>query len=251
MRDKHLLIATPTVHSAVTTAYASTLVEVTQACHDLGWRWSYQFVDGADVAMARNILANQALTTEGCTHILFVDSDMAIPRHAIDRMLLLDVPIVGVLYTARSLDLDAYAVARARGLPDPQARAVASRFHLRASGEALEIVDGLCEVEGFGFGGVLINVELLRRLTSSPLVAHVRDARLVKHNVPESWYDFFSEIQISDGTWFSEDFSFCYRVRQLGERIVALADADIGHVGVFRYGGSFSNWVRGQRALRP
>jgi hypothetical protein len=50
------------------------------------------------------------------------------------------------------------------------------------------------------------------------------------------FYDFFSEMNLEDGTRLSEDYSFCERWRSLaGNEIWAAVDEPIGHVGDMIY----------------
>ena len=57
----HVLIATPTAGQLVTTAYTATLVNATKALHEAGLDYHHSTFDGADIVMARNYLANEAL----------------------------------------------------------------------------------------------------------------------------------------------------------------------------------------------
>lgn len=61
---------------------------------------SLHALDVASVAMARNLLVQEALKSDA-THILFIDSDMGFPMDAIKRLLSHDKDIVGVPYPMR------------------------------------------------------------------------------------------------------------------------------------------------------
>jgi hypothetical protein len=54
------------------------------------------------------------------------------------------------------------------------------------------------------------------------------------------FYDFFSEMNLEDGTRLGEDYSFCKRWRSLaGNEIWAAVDEPIGHVGDMIYGAPY------------
>ena len=72
-----VLIATPTVQGTATSAYARTLVALTQCLASLGAAYSFMTVDNADVITARNLLAHAFMQDDSFTHLLFIDSDMA------------------------------------------------------------------------------------------------------------------------------------------------------------------------------
>ena len=74
-------------------------------------------IDSADVARARNGLANMALADDSVTHILFVDSDMAIDTEVFRPFIAFDRAMVGAIFPERALDLECYAEERAAGRP--------------------------------------------------------------------------------------------------------------------------------------
>ena len=55
---------------------------------------------GSRITLNRNRLVEEALEN-GCTHILFLDSDMVFPPSILERLLAYDLPIVGTVYTKR------------------------------------------------------------------------------------------------------------------------------------------------------
>ena len=80
MQLKKVFIASPTVSGIVTTAYAGTLMAVTMGLQKRNVTYRYTNFDGSDIVMARNYLANAFLQDETASHILYVDSDMAVPQ---------------------------------------------------------------------------------------------------------------------------------------------------------------------------
>ena len=73
-----ILIATPTAGGITTTAYTQSVVAATVAIHEMGGTYRHLSIDGADVVIARNILAHSFLTDDSCDYVLFIDSDMAV-----------------------------------------------------------------------------------------------------------------------------------------------------------------------------
>lgn len=246
----HVLIATPTAGQLVTTAYTATLVNATKALHEAGLDYHHSTFDGADIVMARNYLANEALRNPETGWVLWLDSDMAIPKRVFDRMIRFDRPMVGGIYTERRLDLERYVALRGGGLSDEQARGLATGFNVRmpASG-TITVQNGLVPVEGVGFGCVLLRRDLLERMARSGVAAEVPSGKLAKLGFPATMHDFFGEIRRPDGSYLSEDYSFCQRVRDLGETVWGLADERLGHVGSFEYGASFLAHLQGRQAL--
>ncbi|MEZ4321621.1 MAG: hypothetical protein R3F61_29375 [Myxococcota bacterium] len=246
----HVLIATPTANQLVTSAYTATLVNATKALHAAGLDYHHSTFDGADIIMARNYLANMALLNPAVGWVLWIDSDMAIPMRVFERLLAFNRPMVGGVYSERSLDLEKYVGFRNEGYPDDQARGMSTNFNVRVTSGTMTVQNGFCAVDGLGFGCVLTRRDLLERLVQSGIAREVPSGKLVKMGLQETMRDFFGEIRRDDGSYLSEDYSFCQRVRDLGETVWGLADERLGHVGNFEYGASFLAHLQGRQAQK-
>lgn len=234
------LIATPTAGHMVTTGYAHSLIAATQALTELDFQYSHTIFDSADVVLARNYMANLALRNPDTSHLLFIDSDMLIETDVFRRLIRFDKPIAGCLYVERALDWDKYHAFLEAGHTPDQARAKTARFNVRVLGEQIEVVQGFCKVEGFGFGCVLIQRGLLRRLADSGIAPKIKNKRLQAELGWDYIYDFFGLLEGKDGESISEDYSFCRRARELESVDVwGMADAEIGHIGRHSYAASF------------
>lgn len=235
-----VLIATPTTGGTVATAYAQSLAAATAAIHGAGGTYRLMTVDGADVVIARTLLAHAFLADESATHILFVDSDMAVERAVFSHFLALDVAIVGAAYAERRLDLGAFAAAMAEAPDEPRARALASTFNIRVAPGQVEVKGHVCEVEGFGFGCVLIARAVFEAMVERGIASAFVSAKLRSAGLTGDIWDFFAPIRREDGDWMSEDYSFCARTARLGDvPLLAYVGPGVGHVGSFTYGAPY------------
>ncbi|MEX2519698.1 MAG: hypothetical protein WD969_10255 [Paracoccaceae bacterium] len=240
-----VLIASPTTQGIVTTAYAHTLTAATAVLNEVGALYRLMLIDGADVVMARTILAHAFMADESLTHILFIDSDMAVDGAALRRLIALKAPIVGVAYAERRIDLDAYAARVAEGASPDAAKALSSAFTLRMRPGRKEVNQGLVEVEGFGFGCVLIAKEVFSAMVARGIAKPMTSAKLRASGLKGDIHDFFAPIRQPDGDALSEDYAFCERVRALGDvPLLAYIGPGIGHVGQFTYGGAYIERLR-------
>lgn len=159
-------------------------------------------VQGTIIHRSRRDLVRMGLNG-GCTHILFLDSDMRFPRNTLVRLLSHGRPIVAANYSQR----------RQPCLP----------VSFDGSGDAKVRVyteldsTGLEEVDSTGFGVMLIDLDVFRQL-------------------PEPWFSFEWR---EDGAMIGEDVYFSRKVREhLG--IPTLIDHDLSHqvkhIGVHEYG---------------
>lgn len=149
---------------------------------------------------ARNKLAHKAVT-EGYDRVLWLDSDMNFPPDLLDRL-------AAHLDAGREMVCGLYFTRKAPVVP-----CVYSELKLGSDGipSAPPILDYPREpfqVEGCGFGAVLMTTDLIRRVHE-------------KHGLP------FSPV-----SGFGEDFSFCLRARDLGAEIWCDPAIKVDHLGV-------------------
>lgn len=235
-----ILIATPTAGGITTTAYTQSVVAATVAIHEMGGTYRHLSIDGADIVIARNILAHSFLKDDSCDYVLFIDSDMAIDLAVIRRLLKAEKPLIGGAYSERRLDLQVYAAAMVEEDNDARARALASNYTVQMKPGEKKISGGICPVDALGFGCVLIHRDVFQALIDREIVEPFVSSKLKDLGLEGPVYDFFKEIQLEDGDWLSEDYSFCRRVRELGDiQILAYVGAGIGHVGPFTYSGPY------------
>ena len=156
---------------------------------------------------ARNNLAKQAIK-EGYDYMMWFDSDMDFQPDFMQKLFQdmeeNNLDIVGGLYFTR------------RAPTNPIVYEKVGYWHSDENNEVTPMAvpyreypkDQLFECEGIGFGGVLVKVDLLKR---------VQD----KFGLP------FSPI-----LGFGEDLSFCARARDLGAKIYCDSRLKMGHVGL-------------------
>jgi hypothetical protein len=88
------------VRDFVTAPFSYSLANLTAHCARQDMRIQLNMLMGSEVAMQREQLADQALAS-GCTHILWLDSDMQFPPNILDKLLSHDRDIVAVNYSTR------------------------------------------------------------------------------------------------------------------------------------------------------
>lgn len=158
--------------------------------------------EGTLIANQRAELSLDAMR-EGCSHILFIDSDMRFPQDMISRLLAHDVDIV------------AANCARRRMPTGPTAQIY------KENGER-ELVwtmpdsTGLQEVGSVGMGVMLIKAGVFKALS-------------------EPWYE--TPWRTDKRGYIGEDVFFCNKARDAGFKIWIDHDVskEIGHVGTFEY----------------
>lgn len=243
-----VLIATPTAGGTTVAAYTQSVVSATIAITEAGGTYRLLTVDGADVVISRNILAHSLMTDKDCTHILFIDSDMAIDITVFRHLFGLNVPLIGAAYTERRMNLQQFHEAMAEEANMPRARALSSNFTVRMQPGEKQVRNGTVEVEAFGFGCVLAKRTVFEALAERGVVKPFISSKLREAGLEGTVWDFFDEIQLEDGDWLSEDYAFCRRVKELGDvPILAYVGPGVGHVGNFTYGAPYIERLKAGR----
>lgn len=153
----------------------------------------------------RNLIIDDAIASD-CSHILFIDDDMAFAPNSLIKLIRHDLDIVSGLYFNRVY-------------PHPPVifDALGAGFvrHWMQDGES-----GLIEIGACGFGFVLVKTSVFVRM-EPPYVRH-------------------GELEVDKR---NEDIGFCIRARAAGYRIYCDLDVVIGHMGVATFWPSYVNGV--------
>jgi hypothetical protein len=100
------------------------------------------------------MLVHEFVKTDS-THLLFVAGDMVFEPDLCERLLKSGKPVVGTIYARRALDFAKLKHAVSTHGFD-HGLALAHDWNVRFPGPRLEVQNGLCRVEGMGFGFALI-----------------------------------------------------------------------------------------------
>jgi hypothetical protein len=246
----HLLIATPTAGGVVKALYATTLIKVVKAIKEAGWELDFVTVDGSYISRARNYFAHVLLSQANFSHLVMIDSDMAVEGHVISRLIAADKPVVAAAYSQRRMDMGSFALAsRKPELALSELTALALEYNLQPELEKgtrkVKVVDGMCRVNYVALGCSVIRRDAFECLIRAGAVRPRPDRFLERSGFQGPFLDFFGELTLDDGDILSEDYSFCKRWRSVaGNQIWALIDESIGHVGEMVYGAPYVNRLR-------
>ena len=140
---------------------------------------------------------------EGCSHVLFIDSDMTFPQDMVQRLLSHDKDIVATNCARRRMPTGPTAQ---RTLPD------GSRELIYTMPEST----GLEEVESIGMGVMLIKRKVFESLT-------------------EPWFE--TPWRTDKRGYIGEDVFFCRKAAAAGFKIYIDHDVskEIGHIGTFEF----------------
>lgn len=144
------------------------------------------------------------------THILFVDADIGFHPQMVLDMFTFGEPVVGGAYPKKTYPIE-----------------------WAGSGlEAPESVQGFMEVEGLGFGCMLIRRDAIDAMVKKfpELIGDYMTLPDMKMAGATKTLEFFDEIKTPKGK-VSEDISFCRRYRETGGKIWASVNYHMTHEG--------------------
>ena len=165
--------------------------------HHLPFEYNIIFKEGSILHHNREMIVKEAIRL-GCSHLLFIDSDMFFEADAIKQLIDRNKDIIGVNYRLRK-DPPTTTVKI-----DPERWAKVKEDH----------PDGLLTCDAVGTGFMLINLEVFKKLS-------------------EPW--FFWKSDESGDVVEGEDSWFCRKVREAGYEIWVDLSIPMKHIGDHLY----------------
>jgi hypothetical protein len=192
-------------------------------------RISFGWSCDPSVERARNVLTANFLATE-CTHLLFIDSDIAFLPRDVARIVSHDEDVVGGIYPLKTMDRDVKWCGNGVGdISNAAAIADASPNSTPRAGAIRE--DGLQEVGCIGTGFMCIARRALERVVEA-------DGDKIRYHQDwpphrEEFAFWRQEVREVNGKqrFLTEDWNFCYRYRELGGKIFADTQVILRHAG--------------------
>lgn len=185
-----LLIAIPCMDT-VPVQFLQSLTALERRLKDDGVNFEECIISGTLVYMARDKLAGKAIN-EGFSHVLWLDSDMVFSPNLLEDLQMCKKSFVSCVYHGRRPGYHS-CIFKSIDLTHVE------RFE--------EYPREPFEIEGCGFGAVLMETEILKAVMLNFKTAFTPEPNL------------------------GEDIAFCKRARDLGYKLYAEPNVQLGHVG--------------------
>lgn len=230
-----IFIATPMYGGMCTGAYAKSMMSVpgTMVNHNIAV--SIRFVmNNSLIQAARNQLADIFMDDEYATHMMFIDADIEFDPMDIVHMINADLDVIGGVYPKKRIAWNRVRAAVEAGVPDDKLELHTGDMVINMLADAREATVKATEpfeVKGVGTGFMLIKKSVFERL--QPHVDTYLD------DDDKKIYEYFSLMKNPEsGKQMSEDYTFCYKCRQIGIPIHIAPWAAFSHVGTYEFKGS-------------
>lgn len=255
-----VFIATPSYDDKVNIGYLESIVKMIDVFKKYDIQYIIKTISGeAMITRARNALVAEFLGHKDCTHLMFIDSDITFDPLNIVRMVKLDKPVIGGAYPIKRMNYDNIIsllkedVKNSKDTKDVEdvRLLVAKSFNYainmkadkRAGGE-YKVEDGSCiQVDEIATGFMLIRRDVFDTLISKfPEKKYKNNQKSYDNEFSnDNFYAFFDcLIHPESKLYLSEDYGFCYLVRNCGYCITVDISINLCHTGIHHFGGSFS-----------
>ena len=213
LKTTRVHICMPCYGGQLTESTFMSFIKWANTCRQLGIDWTVETMTNESlISRARNTLTAKFLTTEGSTHLMFIDADIGWePWHL---LVLLDAQkdVIGGLYPMKSLPVK-WCV---NGIP----------------GKAEEPDGKLIEVTKTGTGFLLIKRDVFDKLNAHPAVRHFNnDIGLPKELDP--YMKTYFDTAVREGRYYSEDWTFCENWRDIGGQVFVDKRVLLRHTGTY------------------
>jgi hypothetical protein len=239
----NLVVATPCFGGQISVIYAGSLFKLQKALRETGAvDLKILFKDGdALITRARASLASQFLDDPNATHLLFIDADIGFDPDQVIRLINCGADVCAAVYPIKRIDWDKVRAVLQDGRPNPGAAALNYVFEV-PDPRAISVHAGFAKVRYAGTGFLMIRRAALERMCARySHLKYQRDHSVEAASASENRFALFDCMIDQDGTYLSEDFSFCKRWTDMGGEIWADLDSRLSHVGPLVFRGELSS----------
>lgn len=232
VKTPKIFVGTPMYGMMCYGAYTINLINLHTIFCNNKWDVKYDFIGNESlITRARDNIAFNFLESD-CTHLLFLDSDIAFRAKDVESMIYEDLDIVCGVYTAKDINWNSVEAAVKAGCPS-KLLPIAGLRPIIESDESYSYMDmKLIEAEYAGTGYMLIKREVFEKLAKNT-------ETYISNTGPNKGNRFHAFFKISideHENMLSEDYHFCREWRKIGGKVHVALYAKAVHYGSFGFG---------------
>lgn len=254
LRQKKLFVATPCYGGQCFGLYAKACLDLQATCIQYGIECRFSFIFNESlITRARNYLVDEFLRS-GCTHLLFIDSDIQYNPQDILALLALDLDIAGGPYPKKSINWSNIANAITRnsvktdkgiklkeGFNPGELDGVTGDFVFNpVPGTTSFKISEPVEVMEIGTGFMMVKREVFDKYAEEYPHLHYKPDHVGQANFDGSRYIhayFDTVIDPQSHRYLSEDYMFCQNARAIGLKVWLCPWMKTTHVGTYGFQG--------------
>src|SRR5210317_248273 len=238
-----LCVGTP-VHSEVSIHYTQCLLEIQKEFMKKGNNVSFLMHKSSLITQGRNLTVASFLETNA-DYLLFLDSDIAIGTHVIEKMINADKDVICVPYPLKSIQWSKLKEKFERGMiktiEDMETGGCTYPVRIPDASD-IDMKNGVIEITHAPAGCLLIKRSVFEELIRTYPDRKIKQKSVINGQYEEKqfYYNFFDTIHDKKTqTYMGEDFGFCKLWTGIGGKIFAVVDEYIMHVGEHQYIGRY------------
>lgn len=243
-----VFIATPAYGGMTTVDYTTAVVKMVTQLREVAWNLKLTAGESI-VTVGRNNMVMEFLKSD-CTHLLFLDADLAFEVETIRSLLALDEDVALVPYPTKQYNEERMQQKAEQG-KRPAKLSDGLHFNLHVQPDqmidALENERRYVEVDAGPTGCMLIKRQVFTKMMRAypELEGSITGASGGVMYSYTSWWRFFDTMMSETNEFIGEDFAFCKRWRAIGGKIYADMKSTMWHVGRNAFAGSLSEFLLG------
>jgi hypothetical protein len=251
LKTKSLFIATPMYGGVNCGLYMKSCLDLQGLCNQYGIPIKFSFLFNESlITRARNYLVDEFIHRSDCTHMLFLDADVAFNAQDVIAMLALDKDVVGAPYPKKAIKWTSIKKAILKN-PDIELSVLEKLagdfvFNPVKGTEQFSVSEPLSVLE-IGTGFMMIKRNVFEKMTDAyPNIKykpdHVGQANFDGTRYIHAFFDTVidSTNSITGGgsdRYLSEDYMFCQMWRKIGGEIFLCPWMRTSHIGTYHFQG--------------
>lgn len=247
LQKKSVFIATPMYGGMNHGMYMKSCLDLQNLLNQYGVTAKFSFLFNESlITRARNYLVDEFLHRSDCTHMLFIDSDIAFDPRDVIALLALEKGIIGAPYPKKSIKWSNINKAYKKNPeldPDVVPKIVGDYVFNPAKGTAQFSVTEPLSVMEIGTGFMLIERSVFEKFETEYPEFRYKPDHVGQANFDGSRYihAFFETVIDKDSErYLSEDYFFCQWCRKMGVEVWLCPWMKTTHIGTYHFSGDMA-----------
>lgn len=257
----NVLIATPCYGGMLCHTYLHAVIKMKELLAKYGIQCTLHTIAKESlITRGRGYFVSLFLTLKDFTHLFFIDSDISFEPESVIRMIMSDKDIIAGIYPKKNVDFKKIVETYDNAVKNGQTTVLPqSTFDYCINLEThnnIVVTNGIMEALYVGTGFMMIKRNVIEKMVEAfPETKYANDVEgyfMPNQQNKDNFYMLFDcIIDPESKRYLSEDFTFCYRWRQLGGKIHVDVNCDLTHSGIFDWIGSFKTIFSAQPPPEP
>jgi hypothetical protein len=243
----HVFLALPCYDSQLTEPFTMSLIKAMAYYKEIGLKVTICTLSDSLISRARNNLVAKFMGLETCTHLFFVDVDLAFDENALLRLLWHDKDIVSASYPIKEINWEKVKEGAKKDLDSKDLMDYSTRHvvHLAKPGQKeIKVENGALECYEAGTGFMLIKRQVFEKMFKKYKKLKYKDDTGCLHGKEKEYaYALFNSYVDDDGRFLSEDYGFCRYWQKMNGKIWVEPTIELVHLGRIKYQGNLANYL--------